>query len=80
MLNYKIFLKMVQKNKDPIAGRLTGPVFWYSFRQLFADTKLFLGDDSAVAVDVFLNEVVEKTTTLTYESLKSASCCIIFVI
>lgn len=49
-------------------------------RGLLADTKLFLGDDSAVAVDVLLHEVVEKTTTLTYEHLKSALCCMIFVI
>ena len=48
--------------------------------RLLADTQLFLRDDSAVAVDVFTHQVVEKTTTLTYQHLKSAFSCMIFVI
>lgn len=47
---------------------------------LLADTKLLLGDDCTVAVDVLSDQVVEKTTTLTYKCLKSARSGIIFVI
>ncbi len=51
--------------------------FW---RRLFADAELFLSDDGAVAGDVFTHEVVKQTTTLTYQHLKSALCCMILVI
>lgn len=47
---------------------------------LLADTKFFLGDDCAVAVDVFAHEVVKHTATLTYEFLQSAFGGIIFVV
>ena len=47
---------------------------------LLSDTKLFLGDDSAVAVDVFADQVIQQATTLTDEGLKSTSCCMIFMI
>lgn len=42
------------------------------FPVLFTDTELFLGDDGAVTVDVFANQVVEQTTTLTYECFQRA--------
>ena len=47
---------------------------------LLADTELFLGNDCAVAGDVFLGAIVKKTTTLAYKHFKSALCCMIFVI
>ena len=47
---------------------------------LFADTELFLCDDSTVAVDVFLDQIIKETATLTYECFKCTSCCMIFVI
>lgn len=47
---------------------------------LLTDAELFLGDDGAVAVDVFAHQVVEKTTALTYEHLQSALCCMILMI
>ncbi len=49
-------------------------------RGLLADAELFLGDDGAVAVDVLLDQVVEKAATLADEGLKSTSGCMIFVI
>ena len=47
---------------------------------LLSDTELLLGDDGAVAVDVLADEVVEKTTTLTYQSLECSCGRIIFMI
>lgn len=49
-------------------------------RKLLSDTEFFLGDDGTVAVDVLADQVVEKTTTLTYQSLKSSCGRIIFMI
>ena len=49
-------------------------------RGLLTYTKFFLGDDGAVAVDVFLDKVVKKAAALTYESLQCAFCAMIFVI
>ena len=37
-------------------------------------------DGHKIAVDVFLDEVIKKATTLTNECFKSAGCCMIFVI
>ncbi len=37
--------------------------------KLLADTKLFLGDDSAVAGDILLDQIIKEATTLTYECL-----------
>jgi len=54
--------------------------FVWFWRRLFADAELFLCDDGAVAVDVLTHEVVEQTTTLTNQHLKSAFGCMIFVI
>ena len=48
--------------------------------RLLADTEFFLSDDGTVAVDVFADQIIEQTTTLTYESLQSAGGGIIFVI
>lgn len=47
---------------------------------LLTDTEFFLGDDGAVAADVFLLEVVKEATTLTYQHFKCAFSCMIFVI
>ena len=41
-----------------------------SIERLLADTEFLLSDDSTVAVDVLANQVVEQTTTLTYEHLQ----------
>lgn len=48
--------------------------------ELLADTEFLLGDDSAVTVDVFAHEVVEKATTFAYKHFKSAFGCMIFVV
>lgn len=56
------------------------PALEVKSRKLFADAELFLSDDGAIAVDVFLDEVIKKATTLTNECFKSAGCCMIFVI
>ena len=55
---------------NPLFGRI----------RLLSDTEFLLGDDGTVAVDVLADQVVEKTTTLTYQSLESSCCRIIFVI
>ncbi len=49
-------------------------------RKLLSDTEFFLGDDGTVAVDVLADQVVEKTTTLTYQSLECSCGRIIFMI
>ena len=39
---------------------------------LLTDAEFFLGDDGAVAVDVFAHQIVEQTAALTYHSFQSA--------
>ena len=48
--------------------------------RLAADTEFFLGDDRTIAVDILADQVVEKATALTYESLKCTGCSVILVI
>ncbi len=48
--------------------------------KLLSDTELLLCDYGTVAVDILADQIVEKTTTLTYQSLKSSCSRIIFVI
>ena len=48
--------------------------------RLATDTEFLLCDDGTVAVDVLACQIVEKAAALTYESLKSASCSVVFVI
>ena len=48
--------------------------------RLLADAELLLGDDGAVAVDVFALQVVEKATTLADEHLQGALGGVVFVI
>ncbi len=40
--------------------------------KLLSDTELLLCDYGTVAVDILADQIVEKTTTLTYQSLKSS--------
>lgn len=49
-------------------------------RGLLADTELFLGDDGAIAVDVFAHKVVQKAAALADEHLKGAFSGMIFVV
>ena len=63
--------------------RLPLALCWFrenSIERLLADTEFLLSDDSTVAVDVLANQVVEQTTTLTYEHLQWALCVIIFFV
>ena len=48
--------------------------------RLLADAELLLGDDGAVAVDVFALQVIEKATTLADEHLKGALGGVVFVV
>ena len=73
---------MVTKKVPPIkVGTLNLAAFRRNFGSgLFSDTEFFLGDDGTVAVDVFLHQVVEKTTTFTYQFLQCALCRIVLMI
>lgn len=72
-------LGRMQKDRLRIAnGLLCG--FSPFGKGLLSDSELFLGDNRTVAVDVLLDQVIEKATTLTNEHLQSASCTMIFVI
>ncbi len=53
-------------------------LFWSG--RLLADAEFLLRDDGAIAVDVLADQIVEKTTTLTYEGLEGACCCVILVV
>lgn len=69
---------MVQKKA---AAHGAGSFLWvWNLQGLLADAELFFGDDGAVACDVFAHQVVEKTTALTYQHLKSALSSMIFMI
>lgn len=50
------------------------------WQRSLSDTELLLGDEGTIAVDVGLDQIVKKTTTLADKSLKGACCGIIFVI
>ena len=56
------------------------PPFAEFLLRLLTDTELFLRDDGAIAVDILTDKIVEKTTTLTYESLESAGGSVVFVV
>lgn len=75
-----MFLWKLLTTKKPRRPMVGAAVLFGLWRRLFADAELFLSDDGTVAGDVFAHEVVEQTTTLTYQHLKSAFGCMIFVI
>ena len=47
---------------------------------LLADAEFFLGDDCTITVDVFANQVIEQTTTLTNKHLQCTLRSIIFLV
>lgn len=50
------------------------------WQRSLSDTELLLGDEGTIAVDVGLDQIVKKTTALTYQCLQSPRSSIIFVI
>lgn len=51
--------------------------FRFRLQGLLADAELFLGNDSTVAGNVLLDQVIKQATALTYKSLKCAGGSII---